>query len=933
LNRLHIYEVQIYSPYVKNAYNKGFEIYSSLEGEAYRGLKAVKKASRKVNRRKGGQFIVLVALIISIVVLSVVSLVMQTVNLRQSFRYEPYKEVTEDISASFRNALAFALANMTNYLNGSTDPNALNKARADVYRYLSKWKQAALLAYADLGLQLDFTTPLDPDSGYVLQGEKVDSNGNLIPAWKIYNLTNVYWDKSMSCSASYATLSINLTEYGFYGWKKDILVAVNATLHPGQIQNSTGRVPADIILVLDASGSMFFNLWGAPDKNDYLLSLNGTFYPNTNWVTVGSIDFGEIPVQFEAWLDWSGYPNKNLYFRMVNGSVKPQLQVSYTNASGSYIVCLPVVADAYVKAKEPSSNFGRWTELQVRNNYNGDIYRSWLKFDLSSIPSGSTIESAFLTVYVYSNYQAGNRIYGAYHSNNDAWTETGITWNNQPSFNTSYWVNATFTPNLKGAGWLCWDVTSDVVKDVAPGDRKGSWVIRDVMESSTWPSTWIKMYDREYAVSEMIGVNCLKAVDWKTPPKFFVSSGATDEYNLTSVQGIDFGRTMMYKYGKSGKWLIQLSTPAGQSLAVSYNIRIYARKLDMVRNAATTFLRLLNRNMDRVAIVQYGPGSKVWVTDHWEYRYTSNIISNVDQSKLPYDIPNKSFYVLSDPDDFQSAMDDINWRTPLNKYDIGGGGGGGGGGGWGVGEAPINPSKDYAVTGYGFLRYLAGDGKTYMYNFWAGGSTPLGSAIETAAKIFNGTYYNNPWSKARDGSQRIMIIISDGKECVRAAPPPLKYTPTPGVFNSYYSLANNLTGDAWADSQVITYTIGYGEDVDEYCLQQLAMLGHGQYFRATNGSQLAQILSQLAYQLNDRLSFSFTLTQENGHAINFLQGSSLDIYVMDSEGYWHKTEPSQFYYEGGGNFVVTLSLAGWQSPQAIKVVITDPRGIIVRLYF
>ncbi|MEM2885588.1 MAG: DNRLRE domain-containing protein, partial [Thermoproteota archaeon] len=804
----------------------------------------MKRKARKVDRRKSGQFIVLVAMVIAIVVLSVVSLVMQTVNLRQSFRYEPYKEVTEDLAASFRNAMAFALANMTAYLNGSTDPDALAKARADVYRYLSKWKQAALLAYADLGLQLDFTTPLDPESGYVLQGEMVDPNGVPIPAWKIYNLTDVYWDRSMSCSAAYATLSVNLTEYGFYGWKKDVLVAVNATLKPGEIQNSSGRVPADIVLLLDASGSMFFNLWGAQDKNDLLWSQSGTFYPSVNWVTVGSIDFGEIPVQFEAWLDWSGYSGRNLYFRLINGSVKPLLQVSYTNESGTHIACLSVIADAYVKKSAPNSNFnGAWDFLYVKNNYNNDIQRTWLKFDLSSIPSGSTIESASLTIYVNQSNLAANRGYGAFHSTNDAWSETGITWNNQPSFDSLNWMNSTFVPNLKGAGWLCWDVTSDVASDMAPGDKKSSWVIRDAMESSTWPNAWIRLYDRQKAAGEMLGVNYLKAMDWTQPPKRIMSSGATDEYNLTTVQGIDFGRTMMNKYGKSGKWLIQLSTPYGQTLSVDYTIRIYARKLDMVRNAATTFLRLLNRNLDRIAIVQYGPGSKVWVNDHWEFRYFSNIISNVDQSKLPYDIPNKSFYVLSDPDDFQSALDDINWRTPLLKYDIGGGGGGGGGG-WEVGEAPIDPSKDYAVTGYGFLRFLASDGKTYMYNFWAGGSTPLGSGIETAAKIFNGTYYNNPWSKARDGSQRIMIIISDGKECIRRSPTPLKYTPTPGVFNSYYSLANNLTGDAWADSQVITYTIGYGEDVDEYCLQQLALLGHGEYYRATNGSQLAQILSQ-----------------------------------------------------------------------------------------
>ncbi|MGQ9514319.1 MAG: CBM96 family carbohydrate-binding protein [Thermoproteota archaeon] len=882
-------------------------------------------------RNNSGQVILLTSLVIVIIVLSVVSLVSQSVNLRRTIGYEPYKEVIETLEASFRSALASALANMTAYLNGSTDPNALIKARSDVYRYLSRWKEAALQAYANLGLQLNFTTPLDPDSGYILQEEKV-YNGTLIPAWKIYNLTNVYWDKSMSCSAAYATLSVNLTEYGFYGWKKDILVVVNTTIYPGEIESTSGRVPADIVLLLDGSGSMFFNLWGAQDKNDLFWEKSGTFKPSVNWVTVGSVDFGEIPVQFEARIDWSGYPDRNLYFRLVNGSVKPQLQVSYTNASGSYIACLQAVIDSYVKAKEPTRNFGRWTELQVQNNYDGDIYRSWVKFDLSSIPSGSTIDSAFLTFYVYSHYQASNRIYGAYYSNNDAWTETGITWNNQPSFNPSYTSNATFVPNLKGEGWLCWDVTLDVRNDMVPGDMKSTWVIRDVNEESTWPSTWIKMYDREYGVTEMIGINCLQAMPWKTPPKFVMSSGATDEYNLTTVQGIDFGRIKMNNYGKSGKWLVQLSTPYGQTYSVDYTIRIYARKLDMVRNAATVFLRLLNRNLDRIAIVQYGPGSKYWDGSNWQYRYTSNIISNVKQDKLPYETPKKPFYDLSKDDDFQSALDDINWRDPLLKFDIGGGGGGGGGG-WEVGEAPINPSKDYSVTGYGFLRYLASDGKTYMYNFWAGGSTPLGSGIETAAKVFNGTFGSNPEAKARDGSQRIMIIISDGKECIRASPTPLKYTPTPGVFNSYYSLANRLTEDAYLDSGVITYTIGYGEDVDEYCLRELANLGHGEYYRAINGSQLAQLLSLLAYKLNDRLSFSFTLKLDQGEAINYLPGSFLEVFFKDSEGYWHKTEPSQFFYYGGGNFVVSLSFSGWQIPQSIKVVIKDPRGIIVRLYF
>lgn len=749
----------------------------------------------------------------------------------------------------------------------------------------------------------------------------------------------------MGCSAGYAKLSLNMTEYGFYGWKKDIVVAANATLYPGELQNISGRVPADIVLVLDASGSMFFNRWGWPDKNDLLLDLNGMFPVSNKWLTVGSIDFGEIPTQFEALMTWSN--NWNLYFRMVNGSVKPQLEVHYHNVTDNYIACIPISADSYVRLKNPNTNYN-WYSLQVQNNYTKDAYRSWVKFDLSSIPSDSIIDDAILTVYVKSHARAANRIYCAHHSNNDAWTEGGITWNNQPSFNSSYNTNATFIPNYKGVGWISWDVTYDVQRDIAPGDRKSSWVMRDRYEADNSPQVWISMYCKEDTIpgttGELTGINLLRSENNPgTPPlKRIMSNNETTEWgsgegkSILLDQGIrDWGQSNMNTHGKSGKWLLQLMSASGQVGPIPYNIKIYARKLDMVRNAATVFLKLLNRNLDRIAIVEYGPGSKVWVgpgQNDYRYYYTSNVISNAVQDVLPYQTPSMPFYVLSNDNDFQSAIDDIDWRTPLNRFDIGGGGGGGTGPPWGVGEAPIGPN-DYAVVGYGFLRYPVGGGKSYMYNYWAGGSTPLGSGIETGAKIFNGTYGGGPQAKARDGSQRIMIIISDGKENIRPSGYYEPYNPSKPEYHHYYSIDSDMTGDAYRDSNVTTYTIGYGEDADEYCLRELARLGHGEYYYATNGSQLMQILSQLAYQLNDRLSFSFTLIQENGYAINYLPGSSLEIYVKDSEGYWHRATPSEFYYYGGGNFVVNLSLSGWQYPQAMTVIITDPRGILVQLEY
>jgi hypothetical protein len=213
-----------------------------------------------------------------------------------------------------------------------------------------------------------------------------------------------------------------------------------------------------------------------------------------------------------------------------------------------------------------------------------------------------------------------------------------------------------------------------------------------------------------------------------------------------------------------------------------------------------------------------------------------------------------------------------------------------------------------------------------------GGATPLGAGLEVGANAFNGTH------GARPGSKRIMILITDGKENIKPLGPSPggqyyePYTAGRPEYHHYYSIDSDLTGDAYADSGVITYTIGYGQDADAYCLNILAQNGHGNYFYAANGSQLASILAGLAYQLNDELSFHFQLNQELESPINTLAGSQLTVYLTDSYGNRHKADLSRFSYNGGGDFVVTLSLAGWQTPEAMEMVVEDPRGILVRLH-
>ncbi len=63
--------------------------------------------------------------------------------------------------------------------------------------------------------------------------------------------------------------------------------------------------------------------------------------------------------------------------------------------------------------------------------------RSFLKIDLSSIPAGATISSADLTLYgLNHNPSSGSNACWLDRCTQD-WTETGLTWNNQPTITTS----------------------------------------------------------------------------------------------------------------------------------------------------------------------------------------------------------------------------------------------------------------------------------------------------------------------------------------------------------------------------------------------------------------------------------------------------------------------------------------------------------------
>jgi hypothetical protein len=102
-------------------------------------------------------------------------------------------------------------------------------------------------------------------------------------------------------------------------------------------------------------------------------------------------------------------------------------------ASFTFVPC----QGSYVSEWYPLQNFSSSPALFVsRYQQKGDIYRSLLQFDLSSIDSNCTIEKAELILSMYRNEVETGVMELGVHRILNKWTENTSNWNNQPPFRT-----------------------------------------------------------------------------------------------------------------------------------------------------------------------------------------------------------------------------------------------------------------------------------------------------------------------------------------------------------------------------------------------------------------------------------------------------------------------------------------------------------------
>ena len=135
--------------------------------------------------------------------------------------------------------------------------------------------------------------------------------------------------------------------------------------------------------------------------------------------------------------------------------------------------------DAYVHSGNANTNYGFSSALYVGDeNWNAPaiMTRSYLKFPLSTIPAGSTINSAKMVLHINQIGNPPSMQVDAHFVSDDSWSETTVTWATAPAFNSAV-SDSQVVSNGAQKVWK-WDVTSEVIAELS-GNTVITVMIRD----------------------------------------------------------------------------------------------------------------------------------------------------------------------------------------------------------------------------------------------------------------------------------------------------------------------------------------------------------------------------------------------------------------------------------------------------------------------
>jgi hypothetical protein len=262
--------------------------------------------------------------------------------------------------------------------------------------------------------------------------------------------------------------------------------------------------------IISATVGMYYWHWNDADPVGRSLRMHRITSdwnePNTTWSNRPSYDpnvtsSSTVPASYD-WMEWdvtgdvqdfvnTTYPNYGWWIRDPSGGLFPMIYFRSKDYSDAdyypyleveYVLAKRTAAvgptdDTTVDQYQPNYNHGSKAYVIVRRGGTGYELDALLKFDISSIPAGVTVDAATAGLY-YGHWNDANPVGRSLkmHRITKNWNESTATWNNRPSYDPNVTSSSTVPASYD---WMEWDVTTDVEDFINGTQPNYGWQIRD----------------------------------------------------------------------------------------------------------------------------------------------------------------------------------------------------------------------------------------------------------------------------------------------------------------------------------------------------------------------------------------------------------------------------------------------------------------------
>lgn len=205
-----------------------------------------------------------------------------------------------------------------------------------------------------------------------------------------------------------------------------------------------------------------------------------------------------------------------------------------------------ILEDTFESLSAPDTNYGTSNYLRMSNeSQSNNIYRTFIKFDISSV-SGKSIADSQLCLYVKNcYYSSGNMYTYVYEVDNQSWIETTLTWNN-PVGGVGSLIDS--LNKYSDGAWYCYNVTSWVDTEISNSHTNVSFKINATgLPDGLYYIAYSKDYTTNITLRPYLNITYAdpdidmnmslndlyinRTYEWGTKAKINISSNVTGSYS------------------------------------------------------------------------------------------------------------------------------------------------------------------------------------------------------------------------------------------------------------------------------------------------------------------------------------------------------------------------------------------------------------------